>query len=315
MVTEIETEHRYIIHYCYRSGLTPAETYWEMKNVFGKDCFQLRMCEWRRKEFKDGRQLAELLPHTGRLASVCTALNINTISVIIREDWHLSLRKLEDETNISRSSLHRILCDQLKMRCISSTWVPHFLTTDQMNARIAICKKWLSRIDSDPDVLMRVITVDESWVLHFEPLLKHESATWKLPSSSSRKKKECQQWSVFKIMLAVFFDTCGSLYQHILLTNTMMNIASYCKVLRTMCYDIGRKRPHLRDQWLLHHDNARPHTSNATWIFLIWNSSAAPSTIRCTPRVWPIMISGYSHTSKKNYEESSTICAGSWKVR
>ncbi len=153
--------------------LTPAETYQEMKNVYDEECFQLRTCEWWHKEFKDGRQLAELLPYTGWLASVCTATNINTISVIIREDRHLSLRKLEDQTNISRSSLHRILHDQLKMRHISSTWVPHFLTTDQMNARIDIRKKWLSQIDSDLDVLTRVITGDEIWVPPLKALECH----------------------------------------------------------------------------------------------------------------------------------------------
>ncbi len=113
-------------------------------------------CEWWHKEFKDGRQSAELLSHTDQPASVCTAMNVNTISAIIREDQHLFLLKLKDLTNFSQSSLYRILRDQLKMRCIFSTWVPHFLTT--------VAKKWLSRIDSQSDVLMRVITSEEIWV-------------------------------------------------------------------------------------------------------------------------------------------------------
>ncbi len=41
--------------------------------MYGEDCFQLRTCEWWCKEFKDGRQSVELLPHTGQLGSVCTA--------------------------------------------------------------------------------------------------------------------------------------------------------------------------------------------------------------------------------------------------
>ncbi len=123
METKIEREQRYVIHYCYRRELTPAETYREMKNVYGEECFQLRPCERWHQEFKDSQQSMELVPYTGWLASVCTATNVNTISVIIRKDQHLSLLKLEDQTNIPRSSLHRILCDQLKMWRISSTWV------------------------------------------------------------------------------------------------------------------------------------------------------------------------------------------------
>ncbi len=151
---------------------------------------------------------------------MCTTASINTISVIIREDRHQSLHELEGQTNISRSSLHRVLCDQLKMWRISYTWVPHFLTTDQMNSHVTICKKWLSRINFDPDILMRVITGDKSWVSHLQSLLKHESATWKSSSSLPRKKKVRQQWSALKIMLTVLFDSCGLLYQHVLPTNT-----------------------------------------------------------------------------------------------
>ncbi len=210
--------------------------YREMKNVYGEECFQLPMCEQWYKEFKDGRHSAEL-PHTGRRASVCTATNVNTITVIIKEDRHLSLHKLEDQTNISRSSLHRFLCEKLKMRHISSTWVSHFLTTDHMNARVTICKKWSSWINSDLDVLTRVITGDKSCVSHFKLLLKHESATWK-SLSLPHKMKVCQQWLVFKIMLTLFFDSCSPLYQHVLLTSTTINCASYCKVLQTLRYHV-----------------------------------------------------------------------------
>ncbi len=122
MATKIEREQRYVIHYCYRRRLISPKTYREMKNVYGEECFQLRMCEQWNREFKDGRQSMELLPHSGQPANVCTATNVNMISVIIQEDRHLFLRKLGDQTSILRSSLHRILCDQLKMRRISSAW-------------------------------------------------------------------------------------------------------------------------------------------------------------------------------------------------
>ncbi len=153
------------------------------------------------------------------------------------------------------------------MRRISSTWVSHFLTMDQINTHVDICKKWLFRIDSDPDVLMRVITGDESWISHFEPLLKYEIVTWKSPALPCKKKVR-QQRSTFKIMLMVFSDSCGSLNQHVLPTNIMINRVSYCELLWTLRYHIGRKRPHLRDQWLLRHDNTRPHPANATQNFL-----------------------------------------------
>ncbi len=69
-------------------------------------------------------------------------------------------------------------------------------------------------------------------------------------------------------MLTVFFDSYGPLYQRVLLTNTTINRVLYCKVVQTLLYHVGRKRPHLHNQWLFHYNNARPHTSNATQDFL-----------------------------------------------
>ncbi len=54
MATETKKEQQYVIHYCYRRGLTLAETYREMKDVYGEECFQLQMCEQWHNDFKDG---------------------------------------------------------------------------------------------------------------------------------------------------------------------------------------------------------------------------------------------------------------------
>lgn len=87
--------------------------------------------EWWHKEFCEGLLLAEFIPHE-RTPSVCAEETIITVVVIIREDRQLSLFKMEEQTNILKSTLHRILKDHLKMRRIASTCVPRCLTREQM---------------------------------------------------------------------------------------------------------------------------------------------------------------------------------------
>jgi histone-lysine N-methyltransferase SETMAR len=70
---------------------------------------------------------------------------------------------------------------------------------------------------------------------------------WKLPSSPSTKK--------FKRVLLAHFQKCGE----------NVNSTLYCEVLLKLRDAIGRKHPgHLARGVLLHHDNARPHTAQAT---------------------------------------------------
>ncbi|GFU47978.1 histone-lysine N-methyltransferase SETMAR [Trichonephila clavipes] len=48
-------------------------------------------------------------------------------------------------------------------------------------------------------------------------------------------------------------------YQHAVESGTTGNDTCYTNVLRTMVQHVKRKRQVLRNGFLLHHDNARPH--------------------------------------------------------
>ncbi len=61
-------------------------------------------------------------------------------------------------------------------------------------------------------------------------------------------------------MLIAFFDRHGMIYQHLVPSGVTVNAAYYLNVLRMLERHVLKKRPHLKKQWILHHDNARPHT-------------------------------------------------------
>ncbi len=68
------------------------------------------------KAFWDGRKSLTSQPKRGRPTSQITKMNVNSISVMIWEDRHLSVRALEELINIFKSTIHRILMENLGMR-------------------------------------------------------------------------------------------------------------------------------------------------------------------------------------------------------
>ena len=62
--------------------------------------------------------------------------------------------------------------------------------------------------NSDPEFLNIVITGDESWTYGYNLETKAQSSQWQ-HSTSPRPKKARQVQSNVKVMLTVFFDSCG----------------------------------------------------------------------------------------------------------
>ncbi len=153
-----------------------------------------------------------------------------TLSTIICENRYLSWHKLE-EVHIPWSSLHRILHDKLKMCCIRSTWIPHFLTKEQMSTHVDMCKEWLSWIEDGPDFPLKVVMEEGSYVSLLEFLLKPPSPMWKSPSLPWRNKV-CQPRSAFKVMLTTFLTAVShytnTFFQQIL-QSTELCVARCCR--------------------------------------------------------------------------------------
>jgi hypothetical protein len=66
--------------------------------------------------------------------------------------------------------------------------------------------------------------------------------------------------SAGKVMLTVFWGSQGVLLVHFQKHGQNVDSASYCEILLKLRNAIGRKHP----GQLLHYDNARPHTAQAT---------------------------------------------------
>ena len=68
-----------------------------------------------------------------------------------------------------------------------------------------VCQDIIEHLQTEPDLLHRIITGDETWIFEYDPETKHHSCQWK-SLMSLRLKKARQSKSKVKVMLTTFFD-------------------------------------------------------------------------------------------------------------
>ena len=286
MATPLESwskvEVRSVIRFLTAKGLKPTEIHNEIKSVYGEKVMgKSQVYEWCSK-FKAGHIDVGDNVHPGPRFSAKTEDNKGRVNELIQTDRRLKIREISESLDISKSTVHRIVFDELHYRKVSARWVPKELTADHKTQRVETCETLLNRCRTvtgamnasgdlqqyDEAFLRSIITGDETWIHHITPETKRDSMVWKHPSSPPPKKFKVQP-SVKKLMATVFWDAKGILLLDILEPGHTVNANRYCQTLDKLKEAVRRKRPgRLTSGVLLQHDNATPHTANATqdWI-------------------------------------------------
>ncbi len=101
----------------------------------------------------------------------------------IEDNHHQLVQVLTIELKISWKSIYLILMGELGTERVCS-----ILQMDKIQAREHACTKNLTMIINEREFLTQVITAEESWIHHYDPLLKTESSIW-LHQGESRLKK------------------------------------------------------------------------------------------------------------------------------
>jgi hypothetical protein len=91
--------------------------------------------------------------------------------------------------------------------------VPRELKDREKINQMDLSLQHLLRYAAEEDMLNKIVTVDESWVHHYQTESNCASMQWKRPSSPSTKKVKVMP-AVGKVMLTVFWDSEGVLLAH-----------------------------------------------------------------------------------------------------
>ncbi|UYV61481.1 hypothetical protein LAZ67_1005011 [Cordylochernes scorpioides] len=195
---EQKLKQRICIEFCVKFQISATETFEMLNKAFPNDApKRTTVFEWHSR-FKAGRISNEDDPQNPRT----------------------TLLELEQDTGISKTTIGRIVTEDLKLKKTPAKFIPRFLTNEQKLCRLATCEDMMEMTRTDPEWKDKIITGDETWVYGYDPETKPQSAEW---GGKRFEKKRPEKW------------TNGG--------------------------------------WILHHDNARPHTAHLMTSLLAKNGT------------------------------------------
>ena len=255
-------EKRAAIKWLLEKGKTAKEIYIELIDLKGEDYTSMaNVYKWVR-EFKCGRTTVQNLSHPGQSKFEITQDNVDRVSKLVMSNRRLCVRNIAEMLRLSKSTVHRILTDYLSLKKYSARWVPRMLTGDQKLYRVEASELILEIMRHDLDLfLSRYVTVDETWIRHFDPESKQQSMQWLQPGEPPPKKFKIGP-SRGKVMATVFWDAKGILLCDYLVDQKTITGEYYANLIRKLRVAIREKRRGmLRRSVLLHQDNAPVHKS------------------------------------------------------
>nr|APL98288.1 putative DD34D transposase [Bactrocera tryoni] len=266
-------EQRICLKFCISNQISCAESLRMLEKAYGDSVLsKTQAYEWY-KAFKDGREIVEDMPRSGRPSTSSTDENIKKVKDMVLENRQASVREMARELDISRESVRMILVDILGMKRVLARLVPIKLNFFQKEYRKQVSLDMLDRANSDPTFMESIITADETWVYEFDMQTSQQSSEWR-EKNEPKPKKPRQSRSKIKVMLIVFFDIRGLVHHEFVPEGQTVNKEFYLAVLRRLRENIRRKRPELwkNNSWILHDDNAPSHRATIVTEFKAKNA-------------------------------------------
>ena len=146
-----------------RLGKISTEALKLLQKVYGDDTMsRTRLFEWNRR-FKEGKEEVENDHKSGRPSKSRTDENIERVRQKMRSDRRLTVRMIvADELVMNSERVWRIITEDLGMRKICAKMVPRLLNKGQKERRVQVCQDILEQLETESNLLKRLVTGDES---------------------------------------------------------------------------------------------------------------------------------------------------------
>ncbi|CAH2013217.1 unnamed protein product [Acanthoscelides obtectus] len=241
---ELNPEHfRAIIYYNFQRQLSQQACFAKLLSVFGNEA---------------PHHLSDD-PRVGAPKTAVTQENVDAVRKLIIEDRHVTDREIEASLKISRTSIQKILHEELGVRKLVSRWIPHLLTEEQKAARANWCQKTLDRFNSEISKnVYSIVSGDESWIYCYEPENKRQSAVWVFQGEEKPTKSS---------MVAAFVSKAGHIATIPLNEQRTVTADWYTTIcLPKFITELRKINPERRI--ILHQGNASSHTAQKTRQYL-----------------------------------------------
>ena len=162
-------------------------------------------------QFKRGDYSTCDAPRPGGPKTVTTPGIIDQIHELILEDRRISAKSIAEQLSISRERVGSIIHEDLDMRKLSAKSVQKCLNADQKRQRCQVAEQILEFFWVDPnDFPSRLVTMDETWLYHYDPETKQQSIEWWYRGSPCPPKKFRVQNSAGKFASIFWIKTASS---------------------------------------------------------------------------------------------------------
>jgi hypothetical protein len=257
-------EQREDVKFCQKLGKSASETFQMIKQVYSEEALGCSAVFKWHKRFAQGIDSLEDDEHTSLPRTVGTELKNQEDATLVGASRSQTVDEIAAAAaaGIRLGTCYKILCNVLNMSHVTQHSAPCVLMQYQRGDHMSICGELIDSADNDGMFLNRIITGDETLCFLYNPQLKRQSATWKSPSLS-RKKKSRQDRSKGKVTLELFFDSSGIVHMEFIPEGVTVNKHHYKEILHCLHSSVHHKHSELwhRKNWLLLHGNAPAHCS------------------------------------------------------
>ena len=251
---------------------------------------------------------------SGRPSTSRTPEVVAMIEDLIRDDPRASVRDLASWCEVSKTIVHRILTEDLKLRNVASVWIPHQLTDENKQSRIN-CAKHIRRLffqEGLDSFCNKLAVQDETWVYLTGQASKRSNRCW-LQKDESRSQVIRRTLSDKKVLLLFAFTPNKRFSISALAPGETVNsecIINFVKHTGNLWRTLRSNPIHLSEllwQW----DNARPHSSRQVKDYLasrnvtpVFQSPYSPDMNLCDRFIFSWMKSDFS---KRNFTDHSEL--------
>ena len=169
------TGYRAVIKSFIRKERSATEITKELADVYGNSASSYRTVARWLAEFKDPIRDLEDALRSCRLPNALTDENIRAIEGVVMCDRQVSVQRVVDELDISKTLLYEIISDYLRMKKICTRWVPKLLTPLQLADRVDCCEEFLENCNQDP--IGFFLSYCYGWIHHCDPPSQQEANT------------------------------------------------------------------------------------------------------------------------------------------
>ena len=109
---------------------------------------------------------------SGRPSTSRTDKNVERVRQKVRSDRRLTVRMMADELGMKSERVWRIITEGLGMWKICAKMVPRLLNKGQKERRVQVYQDISELLETEPNLLKRVVIGNESWIFEYDLLTK-----------------------------------------------------------------------------------------------------------------------------------------------